>query len=677
MHGSFLRDIAIALSVAALVSLVARRLKLPTVLSYLGAGLIIGPYIPIPLFADPERLQSLSELGVILVMFTIGLEFRINRFVQVLPTAGVSAFFEVSMMGLVGLVIGYLFGWPTEQAIFLGGALAISSTMIVSKVFEEDPPSKEVKEHVLSILVIQDLVAILLITVLGTFAATKQLEFSSLIPTISKLLFVLVFSTIVGIFFIPKIIRYVARQNNSEVLTIVAIGICFGSALFVESMGYSVALGAFLAGILVAESGDSHRIEKTIRPLKDVFAAIFFVSIGMSVNPLIAFDVLPYSLFITAAVVFFQFATVFIGGVLSGIGAKKSLYSSFALGQIGEFAFIIAAIGVEGEILGSRFQAIIVSVAVMSSLCTPLLWKRADKTTHKILDWMPGRLRIAIGLYEAWFDRLRSSPEHDGALRYFGIPKKILTPLIVDTFLLLLIPPAVLRFFPDFVEALGPANVSLFQQVLTPLVLVILIAPIIFGFVKTTSQLVSFLSSQLLFESENFNGEHEAMRNLFSVMIWSTVIFLVGTPVLLVIRPFTNSTIVLIVLGAMFLFTLTWVWRRASEVANDFNSGGQQLVKVLKRQTFKESEVSSAKKEMKIPGLENIEAFELNNNRLIGKSLRALDIRTHTGVTVVSIQRGDEQIMFPTQDVLLKSGDILQIWGSPEAKETCKKFLNK
>ncbi len=356
------------------------------------------------------------------------------------------------------------------------------------------------------------------------------------------------------------------------------------------------------------------------------------------------------------------------------MGSKKSLYSGLALGQIGEFAFIITSIGVAGGIVGPRFQAIIVSVAVLSSLCTPLLWQRADKIIAKLLEWMPNRMRIAIGLYEAWFDRLREGSDVE-RLRFFGVPKKILIPFCIDIFLLVIIPPAILEFLPDFLEALGSSRVSVFKDIGIPVIFTLIVGPVLYGFVKTTSQLVLFLANELFTDKEAQGSENEALKRLFSMMVWSIVIFLVGTLVLLVIRPYTNSTIVLISLAVMFVFTLTLLWRRASEVANDFKSGGQKLVTVLRRQTYQPREAPKPKKKMKIPGLENIEPVELTNKNLIGKPLSEISLRNISGLTVVSIYRGSEQIMFPNQEQLLESGDILQIWGNEESKKKCKNLL--
>lgn len=684
MHESFLKDIALVLGVAAVISAVARRFKLPTVLAYMMAGLVIGPYIPIPLFADPKRVESLSEFGVILVMFAVGLEFRLSRFFQVLPTAGITALFEISMMLLVGISLGYLFGWPTPQSLFFGGALCISSTMIVSKVFEERPPKPEVKEHVFGVLVIQDIVAILLLTVFGTFAASSQLQLNELVSTVTKLVSVLVFSVAFGLFVIPKFIRYISKNESVEVITIVATGICFAVALLVESMGYSVALGAFLAGVLISESGEGHKIEHLMQPLKDVFAAIFFVSVGMSVNPLVAIKYWPQALVATGAVILFQFVTVFIGGILSGAGTKKSLLTSLTLGQIGEFGFIIAAIGAGAGLVGEEFSAIVVTVAVLSSLSTPLLWKSADKIMNYVIEKMPNPLRIAIGLYEAWFNNLRQQSLQNQSSSILGVPKKIPIAMAIDGMLMILLPPAILKFLPGVVEQTAEDQVQKFEDLIVYMVLAVIMAPLLYGFIKSTSQLITHLTKMIFKEAQKSTLEREAAKSLFTVTIWSLVSFLIGIPALSALRPFTNSLIFSIVLAFMFLFILGLLWKRAKEVATDFESGGERLISVLKRQTYNshssvesspQTSSSSSHNVLPIPGLENIESIQLTNEKHFGKTLSEMNLRNLTGVTVVSILRQDKRILFPNHKEPLLSGDVIQVWGNEEAKEKCKTML--
>lgn len=673
MHESFLKDIAIVLGVAAITSAFIRNFKLPTVLGYMIAGLLIGPYIPLPLFADPVRVESLSEFGVILVMFAVGLEFRLSKFFKVLPTAGITALLEISTMFTLGLSLGYLFGWSTSQAIFMGGALCISSTMIVSKVFEEIRADKDIKQHVFGILIIQDIVAILLLAILGTFAASSRFEIDQIVPSLVKLISVLIISTIAGLFVVPKFVKNISKQGSYEVLTIVATGICFGVALLVESMGYSVALGAFLAGILVSESGEGHKIEKLTRPLKDVFAAIFFVSIGMSVDPTVAFKFLPEALLISLLIIIFQFHTVFIGGVLSGAGSKKALSSALVLGQIGEFAFIITAIGVSSGVLGIRFQAVIVTVSVLTSLTTPFLWKNSERIIGFVTERMPERLRIVIGLYEAWLDSIKNSEQPDTPETLFGAPKKIMFAMVADAFLLVVLPPMILRFLPPIVEKLTAETLGKFNKYLVFAILAVTIIPVLYGFLRSCTQFVNFISNKVFGNSEVSERHH--FKRLFNLTLWSLLLFLLGLSMLTSIRPFISPYFFLTALSGLLLITFGLIWRQASEVTEDFQSGGERLVSILKKQTFSTVR-EKTKKTIEVPGLKNIETVKITNKAITGKTLSEINLRNVTGVTVVAINRNGEKIIFPTHDEKLLQDDLIEVMGTEEAKKKCQKILS-
>jgi len=672
---SFLTDIAIVLGVAALTSAVSQRLKLPTVLGYMFAGLMIGPYLPVPLFADHHRVEALSEFGVIFVMFAVGLEFRLKRFFEVLPSAGITAALEMFLMGLVGISIGYLFNWSTSQSIFLGASLSISSTMIVSKIFEETRPKKDIKEHIFSVLVIQDIVAVLLLAILGTFAASSQLQFSELIPTVVKLIVVLVISTVLGLFTIPKLIRYVAKMGNFEVLTIVSVGVCFSIALGVEMLGYSVALGAFLAGILVSESGEGKKVERLVKPLKNVFAAIFFVSVGMTVNPTLAIEYLPYSLFVTTAVVFFQFLSVTTGGILSGVGVEKSLKSSLALGQIGEFAFIIAAIGVGAGILGPEFQAIIVTVAVLTSLSTPLLWKRSEKIIDSIVKRIPERFRVAISLYEAWLERLNIEANKTG-VKIFGVSKKVIASLILDSVLLIILPPALLHFLPDAAKVVGGfLGVVFIEDIAVLLIVVLIMTPVVYVFVTNLSQLIKQLSSQIFTEIITPSTSSLAAKKFFSTVIWILALFLLGPLMGSVLKPFEGSHIFFIVYAIVAVTALIGLWRSAGEVTEDFQSGGGKIVSVLRRQTY--AERKEERSTQKIPGLDGLKTITMDNSLFNDKTIAEINLRNKTGVTLVSITRNGDKTLFPGHQHVLKIGDSLVIWGNDESKDAAMALFSK
>ncbi|MFT5584789.1 MAG: CPA2 family monovalent cation:H+ antiporter-2, partial [Cognaticolwellia sp.] len=372
------QDLGIALSMAAGMGLLAKRLGQPPVLGYLLAGLLVGPYIPIPVFADGERTHALSELGIVLVMFVVGLELRIKRLIKVLPTAGATALIEVGALLLAGIGVGTALGWGAQGALFLGASIAISSTMIVSNVFTGQGVTGPLRGYVMSVLVVQDVLAIVLAAVLTAVAAGQGLEPVALAAVVGRLAAVLVGILAFGVFLVPPLIRRVKALGSKELLVVVCAGLCFGLAFAAESLGYSVALGAFLAGVLVAESGEGHHVEHAMEPVRDIFAAIFFVAIGMSVDPRLALANLPVALAVSGLVVVVQLLSVGFAGVLSGNGLRRSVRAGLSLGQVGEFGFILSAIGIQAGVAPAELAPIVVTVAVLTSFTTPIAIRHSE-----------------------------------------------------------------------------------------------------------------------------------------------------------------------------------------------------------------------------------------------------------------------------------------------------------
>src|ERR1700722_3888441 len=269
------------LCVAAVTTLIFQRLRQPPVLGYLLAGLILGPHINLPLYADENTVRTLASLGVILVMFSIGLTFSIERLIRVLPSAGLTLILEVGVMIWLGYMAALVMGWTPLEGVFTGAMLAISSTMISSKALADQKADEKLTGAVVNVLVLQDLAAVLLVAVLTPMARGAKLSLSALVTTSGTLLAFLGVLFVVGYLIIPRLIRLALKLRNPETLLVTAVGICFAMALIAEKGGYSVALGAFLAGMLVAESGATATLERLIHPLRDMFAAIFFVAIGM------------------------------------------------------------------------------------------------------------------------------------------------------------------------------------------------------------------------------------------------------------------------------------------------------------------------------------------------------------------------------------------------------------
>src|SRR5204862_1943898 len=348
---SFLQDLAVVLCVAAVATVVFQRLRQPVVFGYLLAGMIIGPEIPIPLVADPRTVRALSELGVILLMFALGLEFSVRKLVQVSQKAGAVALFECSVMVSVGYLVGQMLGFTRVESIFAGAIVGISSTTIIVKAFEEQKVRGRVTELVFGILIIEDLIAIFLLTVLTTIARSGTISPSDLGLTAVRLVMFLAPLIGFGILTVPRAIRAVQRLGRPETTLVASIGICFAAALLALSFGYSVALGAFIAGSLIAESGHEAEISKLVLPVRDMFAAIFFVSVGMLIDPTALTQHRKAVLALTLAVILGKVLAVTIGAFLAGHGRRTAMKAGMSLAQIGEFSFIIASVGVASGVI--------------------------------------------------------------------------------------------------------------------------------------------------------------------------------------------------------------------------------------------------------------------------------------------------------------------------------------
>ena len=348
---AFLQNLAVVLCVAAVATVVFQRLHQPVVFGYLLAGMIIGPHIPIPLVADPQTVRALSELGVILLMFSLGLEFSIRKLVQVSQKAGAVALFECSIMISVGYLVGQMLGFTRMESIFAGAITGISSTTIIVKAFQEQKVKGRVTELVFGILIIEDLIAIFLLTILTTISRSGAVSPTEILLTAMRLAMFLTALIGFGILTVPRAIRAVQKLGQPETTLVASIGICFAAALLALSFGYSVALGAFIAGSLVAESGHEVEIERLVRPVRDMFAAIFFVSVGMMIDPTALTEHWRAVLALTLAVIIGKVLAVTIGAFLAGHGRRTAMKAGMSLAQIGEFSFIIASVGVASGVI--------------------------------------------------------------------------------------------------------------------------------------------------------------------------------------------------------------------------------------------------------------------------------------------------------------------------------------
>ncbi|MBL8978428.1 MAG: cation:proton antiporter, partial [Gemmatimonadetes bacterium] len=412
----FLRSFALVLCVAAATSIVFQRLRQPVVFGYLLAGMIVGRHVPIPLLANEQIVHTLSELGVILLMFALGLEFSLRKLLAVGPTAGVIAVLQTTTMVALGFLVGQLFGWTVMESIYAGAVIAISSTTIIVKAFGEQAVRGRFVQVAFGVLIIEDLIAILLLAVLTAISDGGALTARDLALTAGRLAAFLVGLLVVGLLLIPRLTRWVVRLGLPETTLILAVAVCFGGAYLALSFGYSVALGAFLVGSLMAESGEEKVLEPLIQPVRDVFAAIFFVSVGMLIDPALVLDYWGAVVVFTILVIVGKVAAVSIGAFLAGYGIRTSVQTGMSLAQIGEFSFIIAGVGLSSGATGDFLYPVAVAVSAITTLSTPWLIRSAGPVASFVDRHLPRRLQTFVGLYGSWMARVRA-PAPAGAQR--------------------------------------------------------------------------------------------------------------------------------------------------------------------------------------------------------------------------------------------------------------------
>ncbi len=428
---TFIQDLAVIMLIAGVVTVLFKRFKQPVVLGYIVAGVIIGPYTPPFSFITDERtIHILAELGVIFLLFSLGLEFSLKKLGKVSVTAFVAALAEITLMLWIGYEIGIYFGWKQMDAVFLGAMLSVSSTTIIVKALNElDMKREKFAQLIFGILIVEDVLAIGMIAFLSGVATSGSVDAGDAAITIGKLVLFMIVALVAGILIVPRLLDYVAKFKSKEMLLVTLLGLCFGFCLLVMKLEYSVALGAFLIGAVMAESRHLHQIERLIEPVRDMFSAIFFVAIGLLFNPsILAQYWLPIAV-ITVAVVLGKVVSCGMATFLSGHDGRTSMRVGMGLSQIGEFSFIIAALGVSLKVTSDFLYPTVVAVSAVTTLLTPYLIKLADPLSTRLAKAMPEKVASVLGMYSTWLDSLQ--PQGDRA-ELSRIIRRILTQVVVN-----------------------------------------------------------------------------------------------------------------------------------------------------------------------------------------------------------------------------------------------------
>lgn len=641
-------DLALILICAGIMTLVFKKLKQPLVLGYIVAGFLASPHFTFtPSVTDAESIKTWSDIGVIFLLFALGLDFSFKKLMKVGGSAVISACTIILCMIAVGIFVGWTFGWKQMDCIYLGGMLAMSSTTIIYKAFDDlGIRQQKFTGLVLSILIIEDILAIVLMVMLSTMAVSKNFEGMEMVGSILKLVFFLILWFVVGMYLIPTFLKRSRKLMSDETLLIFSLGMCFGMVVLASKVGFSPAFGAFIMGSILAETLDSERIEKLVAPVKDLFGAIFFVSVGMMVDPNLIVEYIWPIVAIIVAILLGQ--TIFgTGGVLlSGQSLKTSMQCGFSLTQIGEFAFIIASLGVSLNVTSDFLYPIVVAVSVITTFLTPYMIRLSVPAYNFVDKRMPQKWRNLI-------DRYSGSTQ---PANYQSNWKSLIYAIIRITVIysVLTIAAIFISFsfiLPLLTEALGDRWGRWAGAAIT----IILISPFLRAMIMKKNHSIEF---KALWKDSRFN--HAPLISVVILRIVVGVIF-----VIYVINHLFQASVAIVV-GVAIIVVLTMIFSRFLKKQS-----------ILMERTFVQNMRSKdmfmiyrGSKKPEYAGRLLDRDIHLTDIKISADSLWAgltlmeLNFGKRFGVHVASIIRGTHRINIPGGQTRIFPGDTIQVIGS-------------
>ncbi|MBR4535844.1 MAG: cation:proton antiporter [Bacteroidales bacterium] len=559
---NLVEDLALILISAGVITIIFKLLKQPLVLGYIVAGFIVGPHFGLfPTVFDTTSIEEWSEIGIIFLMFALGLEFSFKKMLKMGSTAIIAAAIEIVLMMGIGALSGYLMHWSLMECIFLGGMLAMSSTTIIIKAFEDLGLKKEpFADLTMVILIIQDIVAILMMVLLSTAAASQQFHGQEMLKVIAKLLFFLILWFVVGIAIIPTFFRKAKKYINDETLLIISIGLCFGMVVFANYVGFSSALGAFVMGSILCETVEGKHIEHITKGAKDLFAAIFFVSVGMMVDPAILMKYWQPILFLTIITLVVK-AFISAGGVLlAGESLSVSVKTGFSLSQIGEFAFIIASLGVSLGVLSNYIYPVIVAVSVITTFTTPYCIRLADPFTRWVSRILPPQTKKALDEYSL-VGKTNRAPGAWGII----LKKSLLRSVIFGILCFSITFIAFQYFYPFMINLLSDHMPVSLINTINALILLTFISPFLYGLMSNNHSTQS-LYAQLW---------KEGQLNRVGIVAWTVLrIIIAGFFVMVILSKsfrFTKFVIFLLAIAIVMLFLFSRrTLRRFTKIEDNF-----------------------------------------------------------------------------------------------------------
>ena len=648
---ALIEDLALILMVAGVVTLVFKKLKQPLVLGYIVAGFLVSPHMPYTAsVVDMSNIHLWADIGVMFLLFSLGLDFSFKKILKMGASPIISVICIIFAMSLLGVIVGQSFGWSRMNCIFLGGMLAMSSTTIIYKAFDDlGLRQQQFAGLVMSVLILEDILAIVMMVMLSAIASGNNPDGGQMLGSVMKIGFFLVLWLVVGIFAIPLFLRRVRKLINSEVLLIVSLGLCCAMAVFSTKVGFSSAFGAFIMGSILAETIEAERIEKLVEPVKNLFGAIFFVSVGMLVDPHILID---YALPIFVLVMTIIVGQAIFGSIsfmLGGESLKSAMRCGFSMAQIGEFSFIIASLGLSLGVIGDFLYPVVVAVSVITTFLTPYMIRLATPAYNALEPHLPKKLIRMLNHLSM------SRPNTTEQSKW----KQLLIQMSINTIVYSILSTAVIVLMLTFFH---PIMVQMFQEkwygtAITGFLTITLIAPFLRAMVMKKNRSEEF---KALWKESNRNRLPLIFTILFRIMIAVNFVFYV-------INYLTNfGPAILITVGfiaVIFIIMSRTIKRRSILLERLF-------INNLRSRDI-EAQVRGKKKplyEGKLLDRDiHIADFDVPFNSMwMGQTLKQLNLGRKYGVHISSIMRGGCRLNIPDGDYLIFPGDKLQAIGSDD-----------
>ena len=643
-------DLALILICAGVMTLIFKKLGQPLVLGYIVAGFIASPHFALtPSVIDTASIHTWSDIGVIFLLFALGLEFSFKKIVKVGGPAVIAALTIIFGMIFLGFTVGSSFGWSKMDALFLGGMISMSSTTIIYKAFEDlGIAKKQFAGLVMSILILEDILAVVLMVILSTVAVSNNFEGKELVTSVAKLVFFLILWIIVGIYLIPLLLRWAKKLMNDETLLVVALGLCFGMVVVAAKTGFSAAFGAFIMGSILAETIEAEHIERLVKPVKDLFGAIFFVSVGMMVDPAMIGQYWLPIVVITLTVIIGQLLFATTGVLLSGQNLKTAMQCGFSLTQIGEFAFIIATLGVSLGVTGSFLYPIVVAVSVITIFLTPYMIRLAEPAYGFVYKHLPGRVRTFLDNYAALSASPTTSKESEWR-KYLG---SVLKVILIYGILCIAVCGLSFGLLVPFAAKWIPAP---WANIVSATVTLIVLAPFLRSIVIKHSRNAAFLS---LWE------ESRANRAPLVATIVLRYALALGFVFYVLARLFHISVVLILLIALLAVFVMVssrFIKRNAQRIEHTFMTNFRSRELRAEYLGEKKPEYASRllSKDLHLADFDVPAEIEWG-----GRTLSDLNFGKRFGIQVVSILRGGLRINIPKGSDRIFPQDRIQVIGT-------------